>query len=106
MKITLLLTDSCTHRDEARALVDDAITDTGVEAEIEVVQVRTDEEARQVKVLGSPSIRVDGRDIEYGEQEPEETQPGCRYYNSPAGWMPLPDKGLLIRAIERASGGE
>ncbi len=87
-------------------MVDAAITETGVDAELEVIQVRTDEEARQAKVLGSPSIRVDGRDIEYGEQEPAETQPGCRYYNSPAGWMPLPEKGLLIRAIEAATGGE
>ena len=102
MKITLLLTESCTHRDDARALVDAAIVETAIDADLEVITVRTDEEARQAKVLGSPSIRVDGRDIEYGEQEPAETQPGCRYYNSPAGWMPIPEKGLLVRAIEGA----
>lgn len=97
-----MLTESCPHRDDARALVDAAIVETSIDANLEVITVRTDEEARQSKVLGSPSIRVDGRDIEYGEQEPAETQPGCRYYNSPAGWMPIPEKGLLVRAIEAA----
>lgn len=97
-----MLTESCPHRDDARALVDAAIVETSIDADLEVITVRTDEEARQSKVLGSPSIRVDGRDIEYGEQEPAETQPGCRYYNSPAGWMPIPEKGLLVRAIEAA----
>ena len=102
MKITLLITDSCAHKDEARRMVDEALAETGADAEVEVVSVRTDDEARQKKVLGSPSIRVDGLDIEYGDREPEETQPGCRYYNTPAGWKPVPEKGLLVRAIERA----
>ena len=104
MKITLMLTENCAHHDESRALVDEAIAETGVDAEVEVVTVRTDEEARAARILGSPTIRVDGRDIEYPENEPEETQPGCRYYNSPAGWQPLPPRGLLVRAIENATG--
>ena len=102
MKITLMLTESCAHRDGARALVDDAIAETGIDADLEVVTVRTDEEASQARVLGSPTIRVDGKDIEYGDQEPAETQPGCRYYNSPSGWKPLPDTGMVVSAIERA----
>ena len=102
MKITLMLTESCPHGDDARALIDEALAESGVEAEIETVSVRTDEEAHEAKVIGSPTIRVDGLDIEHAEREPPETSANCRYYNSPAGWRPLPDKGMLLRAIERA----
>ena len=105
MKITLMLTESCPHHEEARAIVDDAIVDTGVQAEVEVVTVRTDEEAHNARVIGSPTIRVEGLDIEHADREPPETSPNCRYYNSPAGWRPVPDKGMLVRAIEHAQSG-
>ncbi len=107
MQVTLFMTDSCTHQDDARTLVDEAIAEAGAEIdaeiELEVVTVRTDEEAHQARVLGSPTIRVDGHDIEYQEQEPEETHPGCRYYNTPGGWKPLPEKALLLSAIRRVA---
>ena len=32
----------------------------------------------------------------------EETTAGVRYYNTPAGWKSIPEKGLIIRALERA----
>jgi hypothetical protein len=104
LKITLMLTESCSHHEEARALIDDALSEVGVEAEIDVITVRTDEEAHDAGVIGSPTIRVDGVDIEHGDREPPETSPNCRFYNSPAGWKPVPDKGMLLRAIERARG--
>ena len=53
----------------------------------------------------TPTIRVEGLDIEHADREPPETSPNCRYYNSPAGWRPVPDKGMLVRAIEHAQSG-
>lgn len=107
MQVSLFMTESCTHQDEARALVDEAIAETaseaGVEVDLEVITVRTDEEAHDARILGSPTIRVDGHDIEYQDQEPEETHPGCRYYNTPGGWKPLPEKTLLVSAIRRVA---
>jgi hypothetical protein len=104
MKITVQFTDSCSHQDAVRDLLREAVADAGVEVEIEESSVRTDEEAQRAKVLGSPTIRVEGLDVEYAEREPDETSNGCRYYNTPAGWKPFPEKGMIIRAIERARG--
>jgi hypothetical protein len=106
MQITLMLTENCTHHDQARELLNEAIAESGVEAEVEEVMVRTEEEAHDAKVIGSPTVRVDGLDVEHADREPPETSPNCRYYNSPAGWQPVPDKGMLLRAIERAQGGQ
>ena len=64
--------------------------------------IRSDEEAINIKCLGSPTIRINGLDIEYREREPEETTAGVRYYNTPAGWKSIPEKGLILRALERA----
>ena len=35
--------------------------------------VRTEEDALEAKCLGSPTIRVNGFDVEYQEREPDET---------------------------------
>ena len=102
MKITLMLTENCSHHDHARAVLNEAIEETGVDAEVEEIQVRTDEEAHNAGVIGSPTIRVDGLDVEHGDREPPETSPNCRYYNSPTGWLPVPDKGMIVRSIESA----
>ena len=105
MKITLMLSESCSHHEEARALVQGAVAEAGVDAEVEEVLVRTDEDAKLGKVLGSPTIRIEGLDIEYAEREPDETSNGCRYYNTPTGWKPIPEQGMIVRAIARAQGG-
>jgi hypothetical protein len=103
MKITLMLSESCSHKDTARELLKEALEETGTEAEIEEVLVRTDEDAKNANVIGSPTIRVEGVDIEYADREPDESSNGCRYYNTPAGWKPFPEKGMIVRALERAS---
>ena len=102
MKITIMLSEGCAHQEETRAVVQEAITDAGVEAEVDEVMVRTDEDAKNAHVIGSPTIRINGQDIEYGEREPDETSNGCRYYNTPSGWKALPTKGMIVYAINRA----
>ena len=57
------------------------------------------EDARDKKFLGSPSIRVDGVDVEYGDREPDEYQAGTRYYNTPEGWKQYPHARLIANTI-------
>lgn len=103
MEVTLTLSERCAHHDEARALIQEAFDEVGITGvEVAETMVRTEEDAIDAKCLGSPTIRVDGLDVEYQEREPDEMTAGCRYFNTPAGWKPLPEKGMLVRALERA----
>ena len=36
------------------------------------------------------------------EREPDERSAGVRYFNTMAGWKPIPEKGMLVRALQRA----
>ncbi len=88
---------------DIRSLVDDAIVQAGVaDAEIEVITVRSDDEAKAVRSLGAPTVRVDGFDVEYAEREPPETTSGARYYSTPDGWRRMPDVGVIVFAIREA----
>ncbi|MDA0366692.1 MAG: hypothetical protein O2843_12645 [Chloroflexi bacterium] len=103
MEVTLTLAERCGHHDQSRALIQEALAELGLsDVEIKETVIRTEEDAIAAKCLGSPTIRVDGLDIEYQEGEPDETGAGCRFFNSPAGWKPIPEKGMLLRALTRA----
>lgn len=87
---------------QVRALVDAAVAEEGDAIEVAEVAVTSPEQARALKSFGSPTVRVDGVDIEYGDREPEEYSAGGRYYATPEGWKPAPAAGMIGRAIEAA----
>ena len=102
MKVELFVSPSCSHREKARAIVAEAVTESGQEDAPEVIVVTDYDDAKARRYFGSPTVRVNGMDIEYGDREPEEFATGCRFYNSPDGWQPLPRKELVKRGIEIA----
>lgn len=107
MEVTLVVSERCAPHEEVRALIKEALEEAGVAGiEVAETEIRTDEEAMPVNCIGSPTIRVNGLDVEYLEREPDERSAGQRYFNSPAGWKKLPEKGLIVRAIEQAKVNE
>lgn len=78
----------------------------GIDSPIEMREVRTDEEAETLRFPGSPTIRIDGRDIDPAgaEARPALT---CRIYHTPDGRVsPLPTHDQIEQTIrERARGG-
>lgn len=106
MKVEIFLASSCSHRATSEQIVKEAMADSGVEGAPEVVMVSDYEDAKARRVFGSPTVRVNGVDVEYGDREPEEFTTGCRYYNSAEGWQPFPRKELVVRGIEVARARE
>lgn len=102
MKIELFVSPGCSHRDQALAVVSEAAAESGHHEPPRVVTVGDYGDAKTLRSFGSPTVRVDGVDVEYGEREPEEFSTGCRFYNSPEGWQPVPRKEMVKRGIEAA----
>lgn len=99
MKIEFLYSKSTGRSAEAEEAVRMAIESTDPTIEVFYTEVDGMEDARDKKFLGSPSIRVDGIDVEYGDREPDEYQSGARYYNTPQGWKPYPHARLIANTI-------
>lgn len=103
MDVTMVLTERCDHQDDIRVVLQEALEEAGLsDLTVQETQIRSDEEAIETKCIGSPTIRVDGLDVEYQEREPDERSSGCRYFNTTAGWKPVPEKGMIVRSLERA----
>jgi hypothetical protein len=64
MKIQILSTPSCSHRRGAAALVDEVVLALAPGAEVESLSIATLEQAARHRFPGSPTIRVDGLDID------------------------------------------
>src|SRR5918912_1403413 len=86
MKVQVLYFDGCPTYGAAVKTLRKVLTDEGVQAEIELVSVNTDEDARRLRFPGSPTIRVDGRDL-FPAPEREDWRLVCRVYATPEGLL-------------------
>lgn len=99
MKIEFLYSKATGRAAAAEEALRLALEATDPAIEVIYTEVDGSEDARDKKFLGSPSIRVNGVDVEYGDREPDEYQAGTRYYNTPEGWKPYPHARLIANTI-------
>jgi hypothetical protein len=99
MDIELLYWDGCPSHPEARELLEEVLASRGIDAEIRMTHVATDAEAERRGFPGSPTIRIDGRDIEpRGATAPPSLT--CRVYYLPDGRpSPIPSREELEAAL-------
>lgn len=97
MKIEILYVPGCPNYPPAVEQVERVLSSESLQAEIRSIAVRTDAEARELMFLGSPTIRVNGEDV-----EPHQTgvhSLACRLYVNRSG---IPPVELLRAAISDA----
>ncbi len=96
MKIELLYWEGCPSYPEARQLLEDIINGSG---DVEMLEVTTQEEADALRFPGSPTIRVDGVDVD-PEGAKGRASLSCRIYYLPDGRVsPVPSREVLEGAL-------
>lgn len=101
-RIEVLTFEGCPNARAARALVDRVVAYLGVEAEVVAARVPGVETAKRLRFLGSPTIRVDGFDLEPGAAERIEYALARRVYATAAGPSNLPDEGWLRSVLSES----
>jgi hypothetical protein len=99
-KVEVLYWEGCPSWPEAIRLVRDAMADAGLDpSALEVIEIDPEEGADREGFVGSPTVRIDGRDF----QPPAEPEPAgltCRVYRLRDGRIsPLPDPADLKEAL-------
>jgi hypothetical protein len=109
-KLELLWWEGCPSTDRALTELRQAAADLGLEApDIEMREIRTDEEAAATGFVGSPTILVDGIDVvvDHGPDEARFTGLTCRVYRRRDGRIsPTPDPDDLRAALAAADHAE
>ena len=99
MRVEVLYFDGCpTYRATHKTLAE-FLSEEGIQAEVEMVAVNTDEEARRLRFPGSPTIRIDGRDL-FPMADRAGYALGCRLYATPEGLKGSPTAEMVRAALE------
>jgi hypothetical protein len=98
----VLLVAGCPERDAAIALVHRACVELGSSAEIRVIDIPDQQAAEQARFLGSPTIRVDGRDVDPDADRYAEYICSCRIYQGQHGPRGLPEEAWVHQALQDA----
>jgi hypothetical protein len=88
---------------DLRAALEELDLDPGA---IEITEIHTQDDAERLSFVGSPTIRIDGRDVDpSGVEEPASLT--CRIYRRRDGRVsPLPDPDEVRGALRKAIDGK
>jgi hypothetical protein len=100
--VEVLTIPGCPNRDGAIALAARVREQLGSPAEVRVIDIPDQPAAEQARFLGSPTIRVDGHDIEPGAESQQEYVHACRLYRGRHSLRGLPEEDWLRQALRTA----
>ncbi len=99
MKVEILYFKGCPHREATVERTLEVLSALGVEAEVSKLEVRDGADAARLRFPGSPTVRVDGVDIQPGAEACGQDALSCRIY----GGSGVPPRKLLVDAIAEAA---
>src|SRR5215203_4148822 len=108
MKVEVLYFASCPNHPPAVSQVQEALQQEGVTAEVVEVEVTDADTARAAGFLGSPTIRINGLDVEPSARAAQSYGLSCRTYTAVDYRAGVPPLAWIRAAIREAgsSGGE
>jgi len=101
--IELLWFHDCPNHEATEALLRERMAQAGITASIHRVVVADEETGIRVHFPGSPSIRIDGIDVEPGWEWSGDGTPRCRLYATSRGLRGVPDAEWIDAALTRAT---
>ena len=103
MRVQFLYYAECPSHGDGLARLKEAMSAEGIEARIDVVEVATDDEAQRLRFIGSPTIRIDGEDIDPEGLGGQQYALTCRVYRRRDGRpSPLPEVELIRERLRAA----
>jgi hypothetical protein len=103
MKVELLYFDGCPSYAEVLPTLRELMASEGIEEKVELRPVKTPEEAERERFLGSPTIRIDGEDVDPGAKDRDDYGLECRLYRTEQGLVRVPPASWIRAALDRAA---
>lgn len=99
MKIEVLYFDGCVNYLPALNRLKAVLREEGLHAEIFEIEVKDDSAVKALKFIGSPTIRINGLDIEIESRKIDDAGFTCRRY-----FGGLPSEEMIRFALREAQG--
>ena len=101
MKVEVLYFDGCPNHEALLPHLRELLGSGGAGADIELVRVEDAEAAERERFLGSPTVRVDGEDVEPGAADRTDFGLKCRLFATPDGLRGMPADEWVLDALQR-----
>jgi hypothetical protein len=104
VKIEVLYFDGCPNHEALLPRLRELLDQAHVESAVELVEVPDDAAAQSERFLGSPTVRVDGRDVEPGADQRTDFGLKCRLYRTEDGFAGLPPDDWVLDSLRQPIG--
>ena len=102
MKIDCCIVEECANHHLAEDMLAGVLSEFGVRESIERIDIPDAEKGKLVTFPGSPTIRIDGADVEPDWQPCDDCTHRCRLYMTAEGLKGLPQRDWIVQAINRS----
>ena len=102
--IEVLYVEGCPNYRGTLELVERVRAELGIDAELRTTLIRDQVAADRARFPGSPTVRVDDRDVEPGGEPPGEYTLACRLYRLEHRFAGQPEERWVREALLRAAG--
>ena len=104
MNIEILHFDGCPSHETLLSRLPELMAQVDVDAPIQLKQIKSVEAAERERFLGSPTLRIDGEDVDPTASERRDFGLKCRLYPTAEGLRgTIPDE-LVLAALTRSRG--
>ena len=100
--VEILYFDGCPNHEAALALVEQVDSELGAGAEVRLVSVPDQATAERLRFLGSPTIRVNGIDVDPHRERRADYALSCRVFRTEYGPTGQPDERWIRDALASA----
>ncbi|HKQ02204.1 MAG TPA: hypothetical protein VJ735_17920 [Actinomycetes bacterium] len=97
--IEVLYVEDCPHYPATLALVERVRAEVGIDTELRTSLIGDQAAADEARFPGSPTVRVDGQDVEPGSEPATEYVVGCRLYRLEHSFAGLPEERWVRDAL-------
>jgi len=99
VKVEILFWEGCPSYSKAIERLRKVLEELGIDYELELIRVESEEDAQRFEFPGSPTIRINGEDL-----QPETAKPpyslSCRLYIIDGRYLPAPTEDYIKRRVK------
>ena len=102
VKIDILFIKGCPGYLLTKKYIEEIVFDEAVDAKVSLIQIDNDEDAGKLHFIGSPTVRVEGKDIDEDFKDNKDYGVKSRLYHIEGNPFDHPSKNMLRDAIKKA----
>lgn len=106
VNIQILYFPDCPIYKELEKLVKEVVQELSLDADLELINIQTREDAGKYHFTGSPGLLINGEDIDPLTKDAPVVLKSCKIYRTEEGMKMIPTKKMVMEALKSAESAE